>query len=87
MRSIVWANATAPQLVNRDLEGNMPIVGKLAFFPWLTLPKPIRSGGFYFVPISTSDPRPVIGDEIADTAKQIFSRYVDIHGKPIETCT
>lgn len=65
----------------------MPIVGKLAFFPWLTLPKPIRSGGFYFVPISTSDPRPVIGDEIADTAKQIFSRYVDIHGKPIETCT
>lgn len=61
--------------------------GKFAFFPWLTLPEPIVVGGFRFVPVNTKNPNPEIGDEIAETAKLIFSRYVDVYGKPIKTCT
>lgn len=65
----------------------MPTGGKLAFFPWLTLPEPVLVGGFRFVPIKANDPGSQVGKEIAETTKLILSRYVDIQGKPIQTCT
>lgn len=61
--------------------------GKLAFFPWLTLPEPVLVGGFRFVPVETVNPGPKIGEDIAKTAKALFSRYVDVHGKPVQKCT
>jgi len=65
----------------------VPDTGKLVFFPWLTLPSSVRVGGFRFVPVKTGDPGSVVGGDVAGTAERIFSGYVDIRGKPIDTCT
>lgn len=65
----------------------MPSQGNFAFFPWLNLPNPVLVGALRFVSVDTNNPEPIVGSEISDTAKLIFSRHIDIHGKPIQKCT
>lgn len=65
----------------------MSVTGRLAFLPWVTIPAEVSIGGFRFVPVETKNPSSVLGNEIGDTARQVLARYVDMHGKPIASCT
>lgn len=64
-----------------------PLAGLVLFLPWVTVPQPVVVGGFRFAPIDANDPAPVIGDDIAETVRQVLKIYVDRSGNPIQSCT
>jgi hypothetical protein len=61
--------------------------GGILFLPWVTLPAAFTIGGFRFAPVTTADPTPVVGPEMASTVAQALSIYRDKHGKQIDSCT
>lgn len=65
----------------------MKVSGRIAFLPWVTLPKAACVFGFKFVPLRLDDCKEVFGAEIAEPAAKAIGAHVTQSGAPLDSCT
>jgi len=65
----------------------MTVSGRIAFLPWVTLPKAVSVFGFRFVPVHLSECEKVFGEKVATPAVKAIRTHVTQSSKPIESCT
>lgn len=65
----------------------MTVSGRIAFLPWVTLPKAAYVFGFKFVPIRLDECEKVFGVEMAEPAAKAIGTHVTQSSASIDSCT